>query len=82
MKAEWYFTLHRLTNEEKLDAAAIGFEGDALLWYQWEHKKRPIVLWEEMKLLILKQFCSTQAGSLHEQFLALQQDGTVHDYKQ
>ncbi|TXG60604.1 hypothetical protein EZV62_015177 [Acer yangbiense] len=37
-------------------------------------------LWEEMKLLILKQFRSTQEGSLHEQFLALRQQGTVKEY--
>ncbi|KAI9192270.1 hypothetical protein LWI28_020290 [Acer negundo] len=74
LKAERYFSLQRFMNDDKLEAAAvIGFEGDALLWYQWEHKKRPMVLWDEMKLLILKQFRSTQEGSLHEQFLALQQ---------
>lgn len=77
LKAERYFSLYRFTNEEKLEAAIISFEGDALLWYQWEHRKRLIVLWEEMKLLVLKQFRSTQAGSLHEQFLALQQVGVV-----
>ncbi|TXG60193.1 hypothetical protein EZV62_014766 [Acer yangbiense] len=81
LKAERYFSLQRFNNEEKLEASVIGFEGDALLWYQWEHKKRPMFLWEEMKLLILKQFRSTQEGSLHEQFLALRQQGTVKEYR-
>ncbi|KAK0604231.1 hypothetical protein LWI29_013447 [Acer saccharum] len=81
LKAECHFSLQRFNNEEKLEASVIGFEGDALLWYQWEHKKRPMVLWEEMKLLILKQLRSTQEGSLHEQFLALRQQGTVKEYR-
>ena len=27
----------------------IGLDGDALLWYQWEHDRRPITRWREMK---------------------------------
>lgn len=46
LKVERYFTLHRLANEEKLEAAVIGFEEDALLWYRWENKKKAIVLWD------------------------------------
>lgn len=81
LKAERYFAFNRLTNEEKLEAAIMAFEGDALLWYQWENRKRSIVLWEEMKMLLLKQFRTTQAGTLHEQWLALVQDGSVQDYR-
>ena len=33
MKAERYFSVNRLSNEEKLEAAILAFEGDALLWY-------------------------------------------------
>lgn len=67
LKAERYFAMHHFTNDKKLEAAVIGFEGDVLLWYQWEHKKKPIAsLWDKMKLLILKQFRSTHAGWLHE----------------
>ena len=80
-KAERYYSLHRLTNEEKLEAAIMAFEGDALLWYQWENRKRSIILWEEMKMLLLKQFRTNQTGSLHEQWLALVQDGNVREYR-
>lgn len=81
LRAERYFTLNQLTNEEKIEAGIVAFEGDALLWYQWENKKRTIVLWEEMKILLLKQFRATQAGSLHEQWLALVQEGSVQEYR-
>lgn len=59
---------------KKLEVANIEFEGDALLWHQWENKRRPITLWEGMELLILKQFQSTEAGCLHEQFLVVKQE--------
>ena len=58
MKAERYFALNRFSNEEKLEAAVVAFEGDALLWFQWENKKRKMVLWEELNILLLKQFRS------------------------
>ena len=80
LKAERYFSFHRFSNEEKLEATVIGFKGDTLLWYRWETKKRPIVLWEEMKL-ILKHFRATQTGSLNEQFLSVKQDGTVREHR-
>ena len=54
LKAERFFNFNRFSNDEKLEAAVISFEGDALLWYQWETKKRTMFSWEEMKLLILK----------------------------
>ncbi|KAL9444267.1 hypothetical protein AB3S75_017449 [Citrus x aurantiifolia] len=82
LKAERYFSVHRLTNEEKLEAAIMAFEGDALLWYQWENKKRSMMVWEEMRVLILKQFRVIQAGSLHEQWLALTQSSSVREYRQ
>ncbi|KAL9441368.1 hypothetical protein AB3S75_019953 [Citrus x aurantiifolia] len=67
LKAERYFSVNQLSNEEKLKAAIIAFEEDALLWYQCENKKRSMMVWEEMRVLILKQFRVIQAGSLHEQ---------------
>lgn len=42
LKAERYFTLNRLSQEEKIDVSFISFEGDALRWFQWENKRHPI----------------------------------------
>ena len=66
LKAEHFFHFNQFSNEEKMEAAVISFEGDALLWYQWESKKHTMVLWEEMKILLLKHFRPKQVGSLHE----------------
>lgn len=43
-KVECYLTFNQFNNEEKLEAAVVSFEGDALLWYQWESKKKRFVL--------------------------------------
>lgn len=49
MRAEKYFTFFRLKEEEHLEAAMEARVDDALLWYDWEHQKRPIQDSEEMK---------------------------------
>lgn len=71
LRAERYFSFYRLSEEEKLEAAVVGFDGDALLWYQWENRRRPIRRWEEMRSLILQQFRPQHAGTLCEQWLAV-----------
>ena len=41
LRAERYFSFYRLGEDEKLEAAVVSLDGDALLWYQWEHQRRP-----------------------------------------
>ena len=40
-----------------------------------------MVLWDEMKLWVLHQFCVGNTSSLHEQWLVLSQDDSIHDYQ-
>lgn len=35
-RVERYFTLNKLTEEEKWDATAVCLDGDSLAWFQWE----------------------------------------------
>lgn len=79
--AERYFTFYRLNEEEKLEAAVVGFKGDALLWYQWEHRRRHIHSWEDMRGLLLQQFRPLHSGTLCEQWLAVKQTGSVSEFK-
>lgn len=64
-----------------MEAAVVSLEGDALLWYQWEQRRRPIRRWEEMKVMLLKEFRPTATGSLHGQWLDLRQIGSMEDYR-
>lgn len=42
LRAQRYFRFYRLSEEDKVEAAVVSLEGDALLWFQWEHGRRPI----------------------------------------
>lgn len=81
LRAERYFQFYRLTEEDKIEAAVVALEGDALLWFQWEHRWRPIQNWEEMKAMVRRQFRSTATGTLQEQWLAHKQVGSVVEYR-
>lgn len=78
---ERYFTFHQLGDAEKLEAAAVSMEGEALNWFQWADGRRPIRRWPELKTLMLERFGLTQKGSTCEKFLTIRQEGTVRDYR-
>ncbi|CAI9262883.1 unnamed protein product [Lactuca saligna] len=45
--------------EVKREAALMSLKDDVLLWYEWEHRRRPIRDWEDLKGLIHCQYkCS------------------------
>lgn len=64
-----------------MEAAVVGLEGDALSWYNWEHRRQPINRWSELRKLVLQQFRPANSGSLYEQWLAVRQLDTVANYR-
>ncbi|CAI9291080.1 unnamed protein product [Lactuca saligna] len=50
-------------DEETMEAAVGALEDDVLLWYEWEHRRRSIRDWQEMKSLIRRRF-KTPTSSL------------------
>ena len=53
IQAERYFQFYNLI-EEVMEAIVVSVEGDALLWFQWEHQQQSIIRWEELKGFILR----------------------------
>lgn len=51
-----------------MEAAVVAFDGDALLWFQYENDRRPLRTWEEMKSMLLRRFRSNVVGTLNEQW--------------
>ena len=41
-RVERYFVVNRLTERDKLDAAVLCLEGEALDWYQWKEDRKKI----------------------------------------
>ena len=80
-RAERYFSVCRLSEQEKLETAVISLEGEALAWFQWVEGRKPVSSWTELKLGILQRFRISQEGSACERLLALRQEGTVRDYR-
>lgn len=81
LRAESFFNFYGLTEEEKVEATVVALEGQALLWFQWEHRRRPIERWDQVKTLLRRQFRSQANGCLQEQWLAHKQGGNVTDYR-
>lgn len=81
LRVERYFAFYKLSEAEMLDAVVVAFEGDALRFYQWEQRRRPIRLWVDLKDFILRQFRSASGGSLYEQWLSTTQETTVMEYR-
>lgn len=81
IRAERYFKFHRMSEEDKVEAAVVALEGDALLWFQWENGRREVQGWEELKGLLLRQFRPLTGGTLHEQWLSHVQEGGVAEYR-
>lgn len=54
LRSEKYFTVCHLNEDEKVEAAVVAMEGDALRWYQWENGRTPVVSWSE-------EFCTNFA---------------------
>ncbi|XP_056699529.1 uncharacterized protein [Spinacia oleracea] len=80
LRGEKYFDFYRLTDQEKLDAAVVSMEGDALRWFTFESRRNPIRTWDELKARVLMKYRPTNAGTLHEQWLATTQTATVEEY--
>lgn len=70
-RAKRDFGINQFTNEEKVEAAAMYFEGEALAWFQWENGRQPVLRWEDLKLLLLERFRPSQEESALEKLLAL-----------
>ena len=70
-----------MEEEDKLVAAAMSLDGDALSWYQWTDLREAFGSWENLKRWLLLRFRPTQGGNLCEEFLVVRQRGTVAAYR-
>ena len=75
-----FFSIQQFFEAEKINMAALSFDGQALAWFQWEDRRRRMRSWNELESRLLDRFGSTQEGSLYERFLALRQEGSMTEF--
>ncbi|CAO2813620.1 unnamed protein product [Amaranthus hypochondriacus] len=80
-KVEKYFSFYQLGEREKLEAAAVSFEGEAEIWFDWEEQNENIRNWQDLKYLILSRFRPWDEGEMCEQWLSVEQTGSVAEYR-
>ena len=78
-RVERFFSAHRMSKQEKMTAASISLDGEALAWFQWEDGRWPIRNWGELRACLHDRFSHAQDGTLCEQFLSLKQEGIVRE---
>ncbi|CAH1416794.1 unnamed protein product [Lactuca virosa] len=79
-QAERYFDIHGIEEKDQIKAIAIYMEGRTVSWYHWNEERAPCHSWEGFKRKLLDRFQESQKGGIYEQFLNIQQKGTITEY--
>ena len=79
-RAKRYFEINRLTPAEKLRAAVVCLEGEALAWYYYEDGRRGF-RGTDFREMLLERFRTSQEGTLLDQLFALRQSSSVLDFR-
>ncbi|GKD06305.1 ankyrin repeat-containing protein, partial [Tanacetum coccineum] len=80
-RVERYFEVQGVIRRERLRAAALCLEGEALAWYKWYEQQEPFESWDHLKEELLDRFQFTKEGDLYQQFLSIVQTGTLREYQ-
>nr|CAD1835788.1 unnamed protein product [Ananas comosus var. bracteatus] len=80
-RAENFFEIHGILEEEKVRIAFINMEGDAQLWYQLFKEEQGLVTWESFKEGLNIRYGPTQYQDFFGDLTKLKQMGSVRDYQ-
>ena len=64
-----------------MEASVVSFVGEAMMCYKWERQRMPMRNWEDLKSLILQYFRPCGDGDIYEQWMSIEQTGTVAEYR-
>ncbi|XP_038893564.1 uncharacterized protein LOC120082453 [Benincasa hispida] len=79
-RAEHYFEIYELSDQEKVKVVVINFGPEEVDWFRWSHNRRPINMWEELKIRMFEYYRPTGEGSLSARLLRIKQEGSYADY--
>lgn len=67
-RVEWYFEIHRLSDEEKMTVTVISFDGATLKWYRWVESRRSFTDWIDLKTRMFERFSESKDKNLLSTF--------------
>ena len=79
-KAERFFKIYDIPEDQKVDIASVHLEGKALPWFQMMEKANQVPNWFTLSTAIQVQFGPSQFDNPREELLKLCQTGSVNDY--
>lgn len=82
VRAERYFKLNVVDEEDKLDVVVIALEDKALNWYQWWEEQNENLNWDDFKAALVRRF---QPGLVQNPFgplLSIKQTSSVMKYRE
>lgn len=81
-RAERYFEINHIPEEEKVLAASICFEGKALNWFQWWEARTERITWLALRRALLGRFQDAASENPYEVLMSLKQTQTVEEYRE
>ncbi|KAA0051273.1 gypsy/ty3 element polyprotein [Cucumis melo var. makuwa] len=81
-RAEHYFQMHLLNEQEKLKITIVSMEGKGLCWFRWAENRKRFRSWKELKERMYNHFRNREYGTGCARFLAIKQEGSVGEYLQ
>ena len=65
-RAEKFFEVHRVQEEEKIQLAFISMEGEAVHWFRFIRRRTPTLSWNSLIPLLLQRFDEGCRGNVYE----------------
>ena len=79
-KAERFFKIYDILEEQKVDIASVHLDGKALPWFQMMEKANQVPNWFALSTAIQVQFGPSQFDNPREELLKLRQTSSVSEY--
>ncbi|TYK05651.1 Retrotransposable element Tf2 [Cucumis melo var. makuwa] len=79
-RAEHYFDINELVDEEKVKVAVVSFGPNEVNWFHWSNNRKKVKTWEDLKRRMFEHFKSPGEGSLGARLIRIKQDGCYSDY--
>ena len=79
-RAEPFFDINNLPENEKVKVAVVSFSQDEVDWYRWSNHRKKVESWEDLKERMIEFFRDSGQKSLSVRLIRIEQDESYNDY--